>query len=221
VFNDSERLDSNAGLLAKYLRANPHVEVIVVDDGSSELQRAFLRGICDTHGFRLLSHSGNRGKWAAIRTGAMQSNNSHIVICDADCSSAPWITIRVYEECCRSSDVMVGDRNELQEGIPFYRLLYGWCFNKIVQVVIGGVFWKFSDTQCPAKVFPINHALVAYMEEQGFAGDVEWILRYSQSGYNIVSVDVPYMNDRNSKVHPFRDGARMFTALFRIRRRWL
>jgi glycosyltransferase involved in cell wall biosynthesis len=220
-FNDARRLDARANLLQKFVRLNGRVEVIVVDDGSGGLDRKFLMEVCQKHNFRLLHHVSNRGKWAAIRTGALQSDRTHVVVCDADLSTAPWHTISAYERFCKPSDVMVGDRNAMETGIPIHRRAFGWVFNKCTQLILGGVFLKCRDTQCPGKVFPRYSGLVRSMEETGFAGDVEWILRYHQYGHKIVPVAVPYLNDRDSKVRPVKDGWRMLMALFRIRARWL
>lgn len=218
-YNDGRRLFRNANKLHWWALSH-NVEVIVVDDGSDDSERKFLKSVCSDNGFRLLHHSVNRGKWAAMRTGALEAKNSHVVLCDADFSVTPWETVYEYKKQCNHFDVMLGDRNKLQSGIPFYRRLYGWAFNKIVQLVLGRVFWKCRDTQCPSKVFSKSLMLIASMEEEGFVGDVEWILRYHQAGYPIRVVDVHYVNDTDSKVHPFRDGSKMFEALFRIHKRW-
>lgn len=219
-YNDSARLDNNAQLLRKFCR-HYGAEIIVVDDGGSGLERSFLREICDEYGFRLLIHPINRGKWAAVRTGMLQSDRTHVILADCDLAVPPWVTIRAYDKHCKASDVMVGDRNKLQTGIPAYRRFLGWCFNKVVQVVLGGVFWRLKDTQCPGKCIPRSEMIISSLREEGFAGDVELILRYHQRGFRIVPVDVSYVNDVHSTVHPFRDGVRMLLAVFRIRRRWM
>jgi dolichol-phosphate hexosyltransferase len=64
------------------------VELIVVDDGSSDDTASILRGLAES-GLRLLCHERNLGKGAAVRTGVGQATGSHMIVLDADLEYSP------------------------------------------------------------------------------------------------------------------------------------
>ncbi len=63
-------------------------ELIVVDDGSTDETRRLLAPY-EHRGVRLLFHSANQGKGAAVRAGVEQAQGSHMIIVDADLEYAP------------------------------------------------------------------------------------------------------------------------------------
>src|SRR5690606_8473914 len=64
------------------------IEVIVVDDGSRDGTAEVLRTIDDPR-VRVFTHPRNRGKGAAIRTGAHHAEGDYLVIMDADLEYDP------------------------------------------------------------------------------------------------------------------------------------
>ncbi len=64
------------------------VEVVVVDDGSTDGTAAQLDALDDPRA-RLVRHPVNRGKGAAIRTAAATATGDYLIICDADLEYAP------------------------------------------------------------------------------------------------------------------------------------
>ncbi len=64
------------------------VEVVVVDDGSSDGTATLLAGLDDPRAL-VVTHPVNRGKGAAIRTAAGAATGDYMIICDADLEYAP------------------------------------------------------------------------------------------------------------------------------------
>ncbi len=64
------------------------VELVIVDDGSSDGTAALLAAIDDPR-VSVHTHPVNRGKGAAIRTAAAAATGTHVVMCDADLEYSP------------------------------------------------------------------------------------------------------------------------------------
>jgi glycosyltransferase involved in cell wall biosynthesis len=67
------------------------LDLIVVDDGSSDGSRDILRRLVEEHAgrFRYLEHASNRGKGAAVRTGVEHARGDVTVVHDADLEYDP------------------------------------------------------------------------------------------------------------------------------------
>lgn len=64
-------------------------EVIVVDDGSTDGTREFLRSVERKDGFKVIFHDRNRGKGAAIRTAIPNVTGDIVIVQDADLEYDP------------------------------------------------------------------------------------------------------------------------------------
>jgi glycosyltransferase involved in cell wall biosynthesis len=88
VYNERERVErAIAEVLATELPSE--FELIVVDDGSTDGTREILRRGDWNERVRLLEHTQNQGKGAAIRTGLEQARGEFAAIFDADLEYDP------------------------------------------------------------------------------------------------------------------------------------
>ena len=72
------------------------VEVVVVDDGSSDGTADILDGFSDLR-MRVVRHAVNRGKGAAVRTAIGQATGDYAVMYDADLEYSPEDLPRLIE----------------------------------------------------------------------------------------------------------------------------
>ena len=87
AFNCAEWLARSVG--SAFLFADAAVEVVVVDDGSTDATRQVLAGLQQTHPTLRVLTQANAGLSAARNAGIAQATGTHIVLLDADDELAP------------------------------------------------------------------------------------------------------------------------------------
>jgi glycosyltransferase involved in cell wall biosynthesis len=86
VYNEQATVEEIVGrVLAVPLR----IELVAVDDASTDGSREILERLARERGFRLLVQERNRGKGAAVRRGIAEATGDVIVIQDADLEYSP------------------------------------------------------------------------------------------------------------------------------------
>lgn len=196
-------------------------EVIVVDDGSRDDTVALVESFASkSTSIRLLRHSANLGKGAAVRTGMLNASGEYLIFTDADLSYAIEDVGVMLSTLSAGAEVALGSRtfkgSETLTPPPMLRLLLSKVFSLVVQIVaIKGI----SDTQCGFKGFTRVAAsdIFRRLTITGFAFDVEVLVIARNLGCRIDLVPVHYIARETSKVRVLRDSLRMLGQLFRIR----
>jgi dolichyl-phosphate beta-glucosyltransferase len=223
AFNEEARIPASLEALAAWLsgRTEPlTVEVVVVDDGSSDRTAVLAEetGRRLRLNLRALVHERNRGKGAAVRTGVLAAEGRLVLVSDADFSTP----ISEWEKLAAAgAPVAIGsravDESLVKERQPFYRVLVGKLFNQLVRILaMPGI----RDTQCGFKLFSREAAREIFSRAtvDRFAYDVEALLLARKLGYAIAEVPVLWFNSPDSRV-TLLAGAQAYLDLLRIRRR--
>src|SRR5947207_8351124 len=91
AFNEADRIGQSLREVLDYLqRSSPESELIVVNDGSTDETSERVREVFGAAGLiatRLLEHSPNRGKGAAVRQGLLAATKPIGLFSDADLST--------------------------------------------------------------------------------------------------------------------------------------
>lgn len=221
AFNEEARLPASLGAIAAYLSARasaPRVEILVVDDGSSDATapRAEEAGRRHALALRVLRLPVNRGKGAAVRVGCLEAAGRLVLVSDADFSTP----IYEWEKLAAAgAPVAIGsralDEALVKEKQPFFRQAMGKLFNRLVRLVaVPGI----RDTQCGFKLFSREAAreIFSRAKVDRFAYDVEALLLARQLGYAIAEVPVLWFNSADSRV-TLLGGAQAYWDVLRIR----
>ena len=86
VYNESATLEE---MVERVLAVPLRMELIAVDDASSDGSREILARLAQKHGFKVLHQDTNRGKGAAVRRGIEAAAGDVIVMQDADLEYSP------------------------------------------------------------------------------------------------------------------------------------
>jgi glycosyltransferase involved in cell wall biosynthesis len=108
VYNERETIRE---IVARVLSVPLRIELVVVDDCSTDGSREILREMQAQHGFRLLLQERNQGKGAALRRGFAEVTGDVVVIQDADLEYSPEEFPQLIELICQGrADVVYGSR---------------------------------------------------------------------------------------------------------------
>lgn len=224
AFNETRRLGRTLERIRRYAeQVEARWEVIVVDDGSSDgtadLARLFDPGCLRLH---VLVSPKNMGKGYSVREGALAATGAMILMCDADLSTPiedveklqPWIE--------RGYDLVIGSRHLPQSVLDppqgFSRRIMDAVFRRVRRTVM---LADLHDTQCGFKCFKrlVARRLFPLLTVHGFGFDCQVLYLARTLGYRIKEVPIRWSDDRDSRVRPLRDAARMLLDLFVIKRR--
>ena len=123
-------------------------------------------------------------------------------------------------QLAQGADIAIGSRwlrADLQtERQPLYRQAFGRIFNLVLRVILG---LRYADTQCGFKAFRRDAAQRIFplqkIERWGFDPEILFLAR--RAGLRVDEVPVLWAHCEGTRLHPFRDGMRMFGEVLRIR----
>ena len=107
VYNEAATLPE---LLKRVIGVPVEMEILIVDDGSTDGSREFLDHISDTR-VSVLRHEANRGKGAAIRTALPHTRGQFVIIQDGDLEQDPMDYLVLLRAIHDSDGVVYGSRN--------------------------------------------------------------------------------------------------------------
>jgi glycosyltransferase involved in cell wall biosynthesis len=222
AYNESGRIRPTLDEVLRYSEQQGwNVEIIVVDDGSRDDTTAIIREYNMRHPqIRLIDNPENHGKGFSVRAGMLDARGDLCLFTDADLSSPMTEAQHLFDAIAEGADIAIGSRwlrTELQtERQPLYRQLFGRIFNLVLRVILG---LNFADTQCGFKAFRRDAARRVFplqrIERWGFDPEILFLAR--KMGLVVKEVPVVWAHSEGTRLHPFRDGLRMFGDVVRIR----
>ncbi|MFA6475223.1 MAG: dolichyl-phosphate beta-glucosyltransferase [Patescibacteria group bacterium] len=203
AYNEAKRLPQTLQHIHSYCqRLNRSIEVIVVDDGSTDqtVQKVEQLHMAEV---RVLRQSHNAGKFAAFRTGVEAAKHDWVLLYDADGATPIAVLDSVLPELTGNYDGFIGSRRIARANITIeqsiWRKWFGLLAYKIIRLVTGVTF---QDTQCGFKLCrtALARQAVSKMQVTRFAGDVELIYLLQYFGGRLKEIPVEWHDVPDSTV---------------------
>jgi glycosyltransferase involved in cell wall biosynthesis len=189
-------------------------DVIVVDDGSLDETVRIAR----QSGAKVILHHKNQGKGAALKTGfnyAKSHGYDGVITMDGDGQHLPselnhFLSILID----RDPDIILGNRMENTQGMPFHRLLTNIFTSKIIS---RRAHQLIKDSQCGYRYISTKVLSSIILETRRFDSENELLMRASWNGFKIehVPISTVYFKKRESRIKPVRDTWRFLLMIIR------
>jgi glycosyltransferase involved in cell wall biosynthesis len=196
------------------------VELIVVDDGSTDMTPQLLRPFTE-RGVTTVTHPLNRGKGAAVRTGIQAATGTHLIILDADLEYSPSdIPAMVLPVLDGVADHVFGTRVfGFNTRFPSYRFAKGGRFTTTVANVLFDSC--ITDMHTCLKLIPLQDFRALMLSQGGFGLDTELTAKLLRAGVRPYEVPVTYYGRTigEGKKITWRDGLECLQILMMARLR--
>ena len=215
VYNERETIDE---IVARVLAIPMRVELVVVDDCSTDGTRAHLAELQKQCGFTLLLQPANQGKGAALRRGFAAVTGDIVAIQDADLEYSP-------EEIPRLAELIIDGRTDVVYGSRFlgsHRVfLFTHYLGNLVLTLVTNVLYNtmLSDMETCYKVMRREVLDGLDLRSNGFGIEPEITAKIFKRGYRVYEVPITYDGrgyDEGKKI-TWKDGIVALWVLFRNR----
>lgn len=198
AYNEASRITSTLDRLRQEAAQLGILEVIVVDDGSSDDTAALVEAEAakSESRIRLVRLPSNQGKGAAVCAGVTEAAGDYVIFLDADLSAPPAAIPRAVAAIEAGADIAIGTRVvpggvDARKTQPRQRQISGRVFALLQRRIVG---LRYADTQCPFKLFRREAAnrLFPAVETSGWAFDVELLARARALGMTVAELPVDW-----------------------------
>ena len=186
VYNEAKTIRQ---ILEKIESVNIDKEIIVVDDGSLD-GTARILGDIKYYNLKIVYHSTNRGKGAAVLTGLANAVGEFVIIQDADLEYEPQEYIKLMEEIRKDDvDVVMGAR--FTKG--YHGLLIPRLGNRFVTTMLNILFGsQLNDFLTCYKLLRRNTLVSLNLKSQSFNIETEIITKVLKRKLRIKQVPITY-----------------------------
>ena len=207
-------------VIARVRRLETPLEVVVVDDGSTDSTAERLREVAGDDGVTVLRHAANRGKGAALRTGFAQARGEIVAVLDADLEYDPVDLGALMQPILDGvADAVYGSR--LSGGRP-QRVFMFWHLvgNRFLTLVTNVLFnTTLSDMETGYKVLRRDVLDGIRIRSDDFTVEPELTAKLLKRGVRLYELPVAYYGRTyaEGKKVTWRHGVTAFLALVRYR----
>jgi len=194
------------------------IEILLVDDGSTDGTRDMLPGLAELPGVRVLLLPHNQGKGAAVRTGIEYARGDFLLVQDADLEYDP----RDYPILLRP---ILEGRSAVVYGSRFlgeHKAMYFWhqVGNKFLTTIANILYnTTLTDMETCYKLCTREVARSFTLKQNRWGFDPEMTAKILKRGHRIYEVPISYNGrefDDGKKIN-WRDALVVIAALIRYR----
>jgi glycosyltransferase involved in cell wall biosynthesis len=188
VFNEAATIRE---IVRRVLAVPLRIELVVVDDGSTDGTREILTELQAASGFTVLLQPKNAGKGAAIRRGFEAVTGDIVVIQDADLEYSP-------EEFPHLIELIVQGRADVVYGSRFLGrhrvfLFFHYVGNRVLTFVTNLLYnTMLTDMETCYKAMRADVVRSMMLRSNGFEIEPEMTAKIFKHGYKVFEVPITY-----------------------------
>jgi glycosyltransferase involved in cell wall biosynthesis len=209
VYNERETIEE---IIGRVLAVPLRIELIVVDDCSTDGTRDTLQRLQPQCGFRLILQERNQGKGAALRRGFGDVTGEIVVIQDADLEYSPEEYPELIDLICSGrADVVYGSRFLGRHRVFMFTHYLG---NRLLTSITNVLYnTMLTDMETCYKVMRVEVLRSMQLDSSGFGIEPELTAKIFKRHYRVYEVPITYdgRGYEEGKKITWRDG---FTALW-------
>ncbi len=193
-------------------------EIVVVDDGSTDGTREYLRSVAHEPRLIVVFHEHNQGKGGAVRTGLQHATGDLLLIQDADLEYDPRDYVALLQPILEGrAKAVYGSRFRGPTKAMFFWHMVGNHFLTLVTNLLYNT--TLSDMETCYKVFTREIADQLHLKALGWGFDPEITAQILKRGHRIYEVPISYTGREfeEGKKISWRDAFVVLWTLLRYR----
>ena len=215
VFNERTTIEE---IIPRVLAVPVRIELIVVDDGSTDGTRDLLTALQKQYTFKLIFQPQNGGKGAALRRGFQEVTGDLVVIQDADLEYSPEELPDLIELICKGrADVVYGSRFLGRHRVFLFTHYLG---NRLLTSITNVLYnTMLTDMETCYKVMRIEVLRSFSLESNGFGIEPELTAKIFKRRYRVYEIPITYdgRGYEEGKKITWRDGVVALWVLLKFR----
>lgn len=172
--------------------------ILIINDGSTDQTGEIAR----ISGAKVIEHTRNRGKGAAILTALSFARRNHyqwILLMDGDgqhpAASIPGFFWHIDRD---HADVLLGNRQNRIRRMPVHRQISNGITSLLISWCAGGT--RIHDSQCGMRALRLSALNGLALYEQGFQLESEMLIKLGRAGarFDEVAIETFYGGEKSS-----------------------
>lgn len=188
AYNEKNTIEE---IIRRVLAVGIRIQLIVIDDCSTDGTREELVRLQKDLGFTLLLQARNQGKGAALRRGFAEVSGDLVVIQDADLEYSPEEFPQLIELICQGrADVVYGSRFLGRHRVFLFSHYLGNCLLTFITNVLYNTM--LSDMETCYKVMRVEVLRSMTLRSNAFDIEPELTAKIFKRGYRVYEVPITY-----------------------------